>query len=109
GWHQPTCHFLHLERLDHITGFDVVEILEPDAAFETGSHLAHVLLEAAQTRDLAFEDRYAVSDQSHARGAGDLAFRDLGSGDGPHAGNREGAPHLGTADDLFPDRRRQQT
>src|SRR5262245_30925936 len=44
------------EDLDEVPDLDVVEALEADAALETGFHLAHVVLEAAQRSDLAFVD-----------------------------------------------------
>src|SRR3546814_3814105 len=40
--------FLDLERLDHVADLDVVRVLKPDAAFQTGAHFVDVILEAPQ-------------------------------------------------------------
>ena len=39
-----------MEGLDDVSLLDVAEALNPDSAFESGLHLAHVFLEAAQAR-----------------------------------------------------------
>ena len=44
---------LGLVDLEHVAFLDVLEVLEHDAALEAGRDLAHVVVEAAQRRDLA--------------------------------------------------------
>src|SRR5450631_2570372 len=48
---QRSCHFLDFEELQLIAFFDVVVVLQFDAALEARGHFAHVVLEAAHRFD----------------------------------------------------------
>ena len=49
------------EGLDDVARLQVLEVLEPDAALEALPHLAHVVLEPTQRRDLALPDDRALT------------------------------------------------
>src|SRR5579875_2660068 len=67
-------HRFHLEGLDHVAWFDVVEVLQPDTAFVPGRHFAHVILEAAQRSDLTLPRDPAIAHQTRTSVARDLAI-----------------------------------
>src|SRR5215467_9504167 len=48
------CDSFHREDFDHVADLDVVEPLEPDAAFEAGLDFAHIVLEPPERSDLPF-------------------------------------------------------
>src|ERR1700737_1935050 len=75
--------------LEDVAFFDVGEIPEHDAAVESGCDLTHIVVEAAEARDLAVVDDRAVAHESYLRPAGDLAFGDVGAGDDADAGGPE--------------------
>src|SRR5215208_5706221 len=52
---------LHRKDFDHVADLQVVVILQADAALEAGLDLAHVVLEAPQRADLAFEHHHVVT------------------------------------------------
>src|SRR5215510_4717567 len=47
-------HLLHRIRLNDVTNLNVIEILEPDAAFKSGPNLRSVVLESLERRNLSF-------------------------------------------------------
>src|SRR3546814_4317817 len=66
--------FLDLERLDHVADLDVVRVLKPDAAFQTGAHFVDVVLEAPQRGDRPGVDDDIVPHDARLEIAPDLAF-----------------------------------
>src|SRR5262249_54080551 len=74
-------HRLDAIALDHVALPHVLIALERHAAFLAGDHLAHVVLEALELRELAFVDHDVVADQPHVRAALDLAVGDAATGD----------------------------
>src|SRR5688572_9690116 len=55
---------LHREHFDDVANLEVVVIRKADAAFEARLHLADVVLEAAERRNLAFVDDDVVTQQT---------------------------------------------
>src|SRR6185295_9934221 len=66
-------HFDDLVDLELVALFDVVEVLERQAALEAALHFAHVVLEALQRVELTVVDHDAVAQKAHARAALDHA------------------------------------
>src|SRR5689334_16779220 len=66
-------HRLDAIALDHVALPHVLIALERHAAFLAGDHLARVILEALELRELAFVDHDVVADQPHIGAALDLA------------------------------------
>src|SRR3984893_10158460 len=88
----------HLEGFDHVSLFDVVEIVEGHAALEACRHLTGVVLEPLQGVDAAGVAAGGVPDQAGAGAPDDLALGDVAPGDhGPR--DAEGRPYLGGAED----------
>src|SRR3546814_7535180 len=90
--------FLDLERLDHVADLDVVRVLKPDAAFQTGAHLVDVIIDAPQRSTLPGVDYDIVPYDARLEVAPDLAFLH------PHASRLamlsglSDVTHSGTAD-----------
>src|SRR5262249_26693708 len=61
---QPARALLHLVGLDDVADLDVVVRLQPDPALVPAGHLAHVLLEAAQTGDPPLVHHDVVAQQT---------------------------------------------
>src|SRR3546814_950466 len=66
--------FLDLECLDHVADLDVVRVLKPDAAFQTGAHFVDVILEAPQRSNRPGVDDDIVPHDARLEVAPDLAF-----------------------------------
>src|SRR5439155_27262909 len=104
-------HPFHREHLDDVADLDVVELLEADPALESGLHLAHVVLEAAQRPDLAFVDDDVIAQEARLRvaRARDAAFADDGARDRAELRDLEGLAHLCHADADFLEGRLEQS
>src|SRR4051794_31150723 len=74
-------HRLHAIALDHVAGPHVLVALEGHAAFLARQHLARIVLEALELRQLALVDHDVVADQADVRTALDLAVSDAAAGD----------------------------
>src|SRR5262249_34188193 len=74
---------LDSEHFDDVADLDVTEAIEADAALRAGLDLADVVLEAAETGDLALPDRRAVADAAGLRVAAsrDATVRHEAAGD----------------------------
>src|SRR5262245_17082393 len=104
-------HSLHREHFDDIPHLDVVEALEPDAAFKAGFDLAHVVFESAQRGDLPFEHDHVVAQEPGgglAR-ACDAPVDNHAAGNRPDLRHAEHLAHFGGADADFLERRLEET
>src|SRR5215472_5948364 len=68
---QRAGHFLDAIRLDQVADFDVVEILDSDAALETFPHLAGIILEPLERCQRPVIHLDAIADDPDARGPRD--------------------------------------
>src|SRR4029078_4467096 len=92
-----SCDLAFLEGLDEVALLEVLVVLEPDAALEALPDLAHVVLEAAQRRDLALPDDRAFAQEPHLGAARDDAVRDVTARDPADPRHREHLAHLRVA------------
>src|SRR5918998_5637161 len=84
-----------LEELEHVSLFDVVEVLHANAALESFAHRADVVAEAFEGGYVALVDHGAVAHHANAVVAEDLPARNVAAGDDPDVRNPEGLTHLG--------------
>src|SRR5262245_61130066 len=77
---QRSLHRLDAIALNHVADPHVLIALERHAAFLPGDHLARVVFEAFELRELALVDHDAVADQAHVGAALDLAVGDAAAG-----------------------------
>ena len=66
---QRPLHGLHAIALDNVADFHVLVVLERHSAFLAGEHLARVVLEALELRELALMDDDTVANKAHAGAA----------------------------------------
>src|SRR3712207_2032134 len=92
---QCPLHLFHPERLDAVAHLEIVEVLDPDAALETLTHLADVVLEALEARERAGVDHHAVSHDPGPAGALDGPAPHGAAGDRAHLAHLEELEHLG--------------
>src|SRR5699024_3343660 len=85
----------HQEGLDHVAHFDVLELLEGDAALVALGDLLHAVLEALEGGDGAVVDDDVVPQQAHLGAPLDLALGDVAACHHAHAGDAEDVAHLG--------------
>src|SRR5208337_3579284 len=104
-YHRPSSrlarHFHCPVRLDHVAGFDVLELLETDAALGTGLDLADVVLEVLQRGKTAFPHHDVVPKQTCLGGAGDATLHYAAASHRSNLGNMERLTDLGSAQLLF--------
>src|SRR5918997_556683 len=81
-----------LEELEHVSLFDVVEVLHADTALESFAHRADVVPEAFQGGYVALVDYGALTHHANAVVAEDLPARDVAAG--PYAAAHDVDPHL---------------
>src|ERR671936_209811 len=93
----PSSGLLDLVRLDDVAFLKVLVALDPDAAFESGRDFFDVVLEALETRNLAFVDLLVVAQQFGQRATGDLAVLHPGAGDHTDLRDFDGRQHIGAA------------
>src|SRR4249919_613664 len=101
---QPTSgagDFPELVGLDDVAGLEVLEVAKADAAFEALLHLAGVVLEPLQRRDLTVPDHDAVAQEPDARAARDHAVLHVATGHPADSRDREHLADLGVAGDDF--------
>src|SRR3954466_10658651 len=55
----------HEEGFDGISDLEIIVIVNADTAFISAGHLRHVVLEALQRSDLAFEYHHVIAQQSN--------------------------------------------
>src|SRR5947207_2100311 len=70
--------------LEDVADFDVVEVLDADAALESFAHFLHVVLEASERSDSSVVDFHAVADDSNASLSIDDAASHRAPGDDSH-------------------------
>src|SRR5690606_13887142 len=87
---------LHHVRLYDIPFLIVGETIQHDTAFEAGRHLADVVFDVAQRRELPGEDGLLAAPHAHLGAASDHALGDHAPCDGA-AGRAEGGARLGRA------------
>src|SRR3954452_669349 len=89
-------------RLDDVTGLEVLEVGQPDAALEALVDLTSVVLEPLERLDRALPDDDALAQEADLGATGDRAAGDVAAGDLAHLRHREDLADLGVAgDDLF--------
>src|SRR6185312_1282976 len=88
-------------RLDQVAYFDVVEILDADAALEPFADFAHVVLEALERRQRAVVGFDAVANHADAPRARDDPAAHEAARDRADLGDLEDLPHLGLAQHHF--------
>src|SRR3984893_19153313 len=76
---------LELIALDDVAYLIFAEVTELDAAFQTGTHFFHVVLESAQRRNSAVVNRLAFSQYASACDAGDATTGYETTGKNPSA------------------------
>src|SRR5215212_859571 len=86
-----------LEGLQDVALFDVVEVLDADAALEALADRAYVVAETLQGGDVALVDHGSVAHHANAIVARDLTPGHVAARDGTHARNPEESAHLGSA------------
>src|SRR4029450_10871791 len=85
-----------------IADFQIVEILEREAAFESGLDLADVVLEAFERVQLPVVYHDIVAQQAHLGVASTHdALDDVTARHGAHAGNLERLPDFDQTEDVF--------
>src|ERR1700681_3911985 len=72
---------LELIALDDVTYLIFAEVAELDAAFQTGTHFFHVVLESAQRRNPAVVNRLAFPQHASAGDAGHATIGNQTTGD----------------------------
>src|SRR5262249_51356005 len=82
-------HLLDAVALDRVALPHVLVALEGHAAFLAGAHLARVVLETLELRELAVVDDDVVADETHIGAALDHAVGDAAAGDLADLGHRE--------------------
>src|SRR5688572_4497476 len=82
-------HLFHAVRLDPVADLKVVEVLDADAALETLTHLANVVLEPLQARERSGVDLDPIAGNPRLRGALDGARADRAPRDGAHLAHLE--------------------
>src|SRR5690606_33739206 len=100
---QRALHLDALEALDLVARLDVVVRLHADAAFGVDADFVHVLLEATQRFQLAFENHHAVAQDADRLAALDHALDHHAAGDRAELGAAEHVADFGDADDLLAD------
>src|SRR3990172_8594753 len=90
---------LDVEALDDVGRAHVLVALERHAAFLACGHLAHLVLEALQGRQLAFVDHHIIADEPDLSATLHLALRDAAAGDLAHLGDCEHLQNLGIAEE----------
>src|SRR5207244_3441205 len=80
---------------------DVLEVVDPDAAFESLLDLVGVLFETLQRGDLGIGHHDAVAQEAHLRAARDRAFLDVAAGDEADLRNLERRPDDRPAEDTL--------
>src|SRR3546814_10144344 len=80
---------------------DVVRVLKPDAAFQTGAHFVDVILEAPQRSNRPGVDDDIVPHDARLEVAPDLAFHHQHASRLAMLSGLEDFAHFGPADDIF--------
>src|SRR5690606_25941415 len=101
-------HLDALVALDLVAYLDVIIVPDANAAFRTGPDLVHVVLEAPERLQLAFEDDDVVAQHANRVVAPDVALGDDAARDVAELRRHEDLLHLGQADDVLPDLRCEQ-
>src|SRR5215213_862161 len=86
-----------LEELEHVALFDVVKVLDADAALETLAYRAHVVPEALEGGYVALVDHGTVAHEADAVVAEDLTARHHTARNDADVRNAEGLAHFGGA------------
>src|ERR1700674_2050237 len=91
---QGSRHFHDLVDFELIALFDLVVVLQRQAALESCLDFAHVILEALERIELAVEDDDAVTQQPDLRAAADHALEDVATGYRADLGNLVDLAHF---------------
>ena len=70
-----------LVKFQNITGLEIVEIFQTDAAFKTGSHFFDIIFKTPQTDDGGIGQYLSLADYSDRQVAADFTFGDIAAGD----------------------------
>ena len=89
------------EGLDHVTDFDVVELLDADSTLHSGSDFFRIVLVPLQRGDVASVNHDTVTDKTALGSLRDLSVPDKATGDSADLGDLEGLLDLGCACDLL--------
>src|SRR5581483_50943 len=92
------------EELDDVALLEAVEALELDATLEVRRHLAHVLLEALERRNLALKQVLAAAQHATGVRARDRAVAHVAAGDRVAAADPEDLADLGVRSHDFLER-----
>src|SRR5690242_4656109 len=92
---------LHGEAFKHIAGFNVVEIRNSHAAFESGAHFIGVFLEAAKRTNAAGVNDHTFANDAHFGIALDDAIEYVTAGNHADALDTEGIADFGAAQMSF--------
>src|ERR1700682_6014337 len=84
---QGSRHFHDLVHFELIALFDLVEVLQRQAALESCLDFAYVVLEALERIELAVEDDDAVAQEPHLRAAADHSLEHVATGNGADLGD----------------------
>ncbi|EFI64026.1 hypothetical protein BCSJ1_26078, partial [Bacillus cereus SJ1] len=93
-----------LEHLDLVADAHVVVALHADTAFHAGTDFGHVILEATQGFQLAFEDDHVFAQNADRTVTVHHALGDHAAGDGAELGRTEDVTHLGDTPGCSPER-----
>src|ERR1700730_9836505 len=92
---------LHGEAFEQIADFDVVEVRNSDAAFETRANFVGIFLEPAQRTDSAGVNHHSFTNDAHFGIALDDAVENVTAGDRADALDAESIAHFGAAEMRF--------
>src|SRR5690606_35916722 len=90
------------EDLNHIADLVVVVALQGDTVLHAGTHLGHVVFEAAQRLQLAFENHHVFTQYANRTVAVHRAFDHHATGHRAKLRRAEHVTYLGDTQDIFP-------
>lgn len=73
---KTTEHLFHFKCLEHISGFDILEVLHAYPAFVPGHHFPDVVLETSEAGDVALVDYYMIPDETDLSRTSEFPFFD---------------------------------
>src|SRR5471032_3133853 len=100
---EAASHLDFLEDFDLVTGLDVVVALDADTAFHAGTHFGHVVLEAAQGLEFAFENNDVFAQYTDRTVAVNHTFQNHTASDRTKLRRTEHVTHFGDTQDVLPD------
>src|SRR5688572_18584128 len=94
---QHAFQFLDLVAFDDVPDFDVLELLDADAALEALANLGNIVLEVPERGDLALVNDTVVAQQADIGRSRDDAIDDHATGDRARLRHLERVPDLGAS------------